>query len=224
MPDEVITPPSTTATPPATTTTPAVTPPAVTPPARTAARPPSDPNAEPAWKQERAKGEARRILRQFGIKVGKNDDLAALAADYQGKREKRKAELEDLRAKLPAAEAKAAAAATVLKLYAEQSLGKLPEAAQTAIKALAGDDPVKILEHVALAAAVGASVTTTATAAKPPVPPGATTTAAGGAPPPATANATDHKLIYTKLQETNPLSAAAYGLRHEREIFADTTA
>ena len=214
----------------------------VTPPARiVAARPQVAPGEEP-WKGERAKREARQYLKQFGIKVGKKDDVASLAAEYVEKQGKRKSELSDLRKKVPELEARVNSANTVLKMHADQALAKLPEAAQAAIKTLAGEDPIKILEQVALTATLAAATAPAPPAApvapagagaappakvppvKVPVPPGANTTAAGGAPPPASPNSpTNHREVWERLSETNPMMAAQYARRHNREIFDTPT-
>ena len=216
--------------PPAVPVAPVVVPPAapaapVTPPARiVAARPQVAPGEEP-WKGERAKREARQYLKQFGIKVGKKDDVASLAAEYVEKQGKR-----------------VNSANTVLKMHADQALAKLPEAAQAAIKTLAGEDPIKILEQVALTATLAAATAPAPPAApaapagagaappakvppvKVPVPPGANTTAAGGAPPPASPNSpTNHREVWERLSETNPMMAAQYARRHNREIFDTPT-
>ena len=209
------------------------TPAAPVPPARAARQP--VPAGEEPWKGERAKREARQYLKQFGIKVGKKDDVASLAAAYVEKQGKRKTELGDLRKKVPELEARVTSANTILKMHAENALKALPEAAQAAIKTLAGEDPIKILEQVALTTTLTAAVAPpvvpvvpvvpgakTPVAPKAPVPPGANTSAAGAAPPPASPSSpVNHREVYESLSNTNPMMAAQYLRRYSREIYPE---
>jgi hypothetical protein len=222
MPD-IAPPVDTTVTPPAPAATPPAPAPAAASQAPRVAHPAVPPGDEP-WKGERAKREARQYLKAFGIKVGKNDDIAQVAAAHREKSEKRKNELSELRKKVPELENRMTAADTALKVHAEQSLATLPEAAQASIKALATRadgtlDTVKTLELIATARAVQAGAPPATAPARAPVPPGANTTVSGAPPPPATTNETNHKVVYQKLRDENPLQAAQYARRYEREIF-----
>ena len=227
MAEEVITPAVAPATAPVATPAPA-TPPAATPTAKAAARPPVAPGEEP-WKGERAKREARQYLKAFGIKVKGKDDVASVAAEYRDKQTKRKAELTDLRKKLPDLEAQVTASKTILKVYADQALSKLPETVQAHIRTMAGDDPIKVLEQVSLtstltAAAIPVAPETKAAPTKAPIPPGASTTTAGGAPTPASPTSpVNHKEVFARLKTENPVLAAQYAKRHNREIFDTPT-
>src|SRR5580700_9122971 len=77
----------------------------------------------------------RQILRKhFGIKVGKNADLAEVGAKYREKGEERKTEVKALRAEVPALKGRLTHAEALIKTHAEAALKTLPEAAQTTIK------------------------------------------------------------------------------------------
>lgn len=117
----------------------------------------------------------RQVLRKhFGIKIGKDADLAERGAEFREKQDARKARIADYEVKLPAAEARIKHLEALVKAQATSALAALPQAAQDRIKAIAADDAIKTLELCQAAAGlIPAQAATTAAAT--------TQNAAGGA-------------------------------------------
>lgn len=120
---------------------------------------------------------------------------------------------------------------------ATAELNKLPEEARERVKAIAGDDPVKLLETIDLALTMGTKAGADSGNAggqsgqgqpagqgapqqgqKQPVPPAANTTGAAGGPPSASGSETDHLAVWRDMQSKNPFAAAQYFLAHQTAI------
>ena len=222
MADEVVTTPAPVVPAPVVAT--AVTPPAaVVPPAPASA-------ADPAWLPDRI-AQAKRsaeadLLKSLGFEspeAAKAAGAAAkAAADANKSAEQRAAEATTQAA---TSKAQADAALTVVGSHAGRQMAALSPERQTAVKAIAGDDPVKQLSAIdallptwgAAATATAAAVTATAIAA------GASTSAAGGAPMPATTVAPDKAQTLESLEKSNPMLAATFALRNARDIYGKKT-
>lgn len=212
-------------------------PPVGTPPAPPAPppAPPSGNVGDPGWLNERV-AQAKRAEREAVLKeMGVSDPEAAKKAIAKAKEleDASKSELERKDAELKTANVKASerdAYHIALTKRADSELASFTAEQQTKIKAIAGDDPVKILEAADLARAMGgAPVPVAAPGAippaptKPPLPPAANTTgAAGGSPPSAPTSPTDHKAVWEGLKAKDPMAAASYLNRYGGLIYPDT--
>jgi hypothetical protein len=202
--------------------------PAAVPPAAAPSAPAGDPTAEPSWLKERLTRErekgARDALSSAGFASEADAKAAATAAkaaaDANKSAETRAAELA---ANVTTEKARADGLLAIAADHAARVLGALTPDQQAAVKRIAGDDPAQQLKTVdALAptwAAAPIAAPVAAPVAKPPLPPPASTSAAGGAPAPATGAAPNHKAVLAELEKTNPIAAASYALRYEREIY-----
>jgi hypothetical protein len=198
---------------------------------------------KPEWLNERiaqaktnAAAEARAsLLKELGV-----PDAAAAAKLLEDGKKAADAQLTELQRRdarikeLEPATAQAAALRDALAKRVGVELATLPEAAQASIKALAGDDPIKVLEAIDLAKAMAGAPTATppsgapqpapaapAQGTKPPVAPAANTTAAAGGPPSAAGSPPDHLAVWQGyLDKGNPMAAAQYFAGHEQEIVA----
>ena len=203
-------------------------------PAAAATQEPTPPAQDPNWikprlERERSVGE-RKLLERLGF-ANEADAKAAAAAAKAAAEANKSAEQKALEASQAAAAEKARADAqhAVLSEHAARQMVGLTPEQQTAVKAVAGDDPVKQLQTIgalqptwSLAAASAAAAATAAaqaaaSAARP------TTTAPpadapnGGAPPAPSARAT-----YDALRSSNPFAAARHGSAHP-EVYTPKT-
>ncbi len=189
------------------------TPAAQTPPPQTPTAPPAvekDPEKEHAWLKGRleqaSKSGASSLLKSLGfaneaeakaaIEAGKKAQESALSE--QERIAKRLGEIEPLATRAGTLE-------TALRGYAERELGALNEAQKTAVTAVAGDDPSRVLQVIEQLKPTWGTSQVPAT----PVP--ATTSPPPAAPPGTSAGSPpDHKAVHQRLLETNPIAAARY--------------
>lgn len=211
------------------TTEAAVTAPATAVEAPTSATttPASNPMQEPEWMAARNRRAQVAALKTAGIKVGKNDDPKAVAAEAREKSQSRKAELRTERARADAAEAKATELSATHKIYADAELATLTDKQREIIKSVAGDDPSKVLETIATfklaggfsaappPAVVSAPVVAPAVVPATPVEAPASTSPASPAPAPATTqDPEDTAATYRNLKASNPYLAAQFILNN----------
>jgi hypothetical protein len=229
--------PTTPATPAATTAAPATTPaaaaPAATPPAATV-EPTTAKEGDPNWLKQRIEQNSKSTQAKFLKDLGVTTIEEAKAKIEAAKKleDDKKSEIQRVQDQLKALEPEAEKAKrleTTVTAYAAREMGALTEAQKTTIIGLAGEDPAKQLETIEKLKAGGLlaapppapAATTAAPAGKQSVPAPVSTTGAGGAPTPASPTSPDHKAVYEKLRDTNPMAAAHYALRNEKAIFGD---
>lgn len=206
---------------------------------------------QPAWLNERVAQAKRNAEAEVLKRLGVSDVDAAAKAIAKAKEleDASKSELQrkDDRIKaLEPHEQQAKSYRDALDKRAQVELARLPPAAQERIKAIAGDDPIKVLESVDLALAMSgqqgttqqgtpaagqqgqpppgqsapAQGSSTQQQGKPPVPPAANTSGALGGPPSANGSPPDHLAIWKDMQTKNPMAAAHYFIAHQDVIVA----
>lgn len=186
---------------------------------------------EPGWLNERIAQAKRAAEADLLKRLGTTDPEAAAKAIAKAKEleDAQKSELQRKDEELKAATQAATQAKTyqdALTRRVQADLAQLPEAAQEKVKALAGDDPIKLMDAIDLVRAVGATAPAGQQAPagapqqRPPVPPAANTTNAAGGPPSAPGSATDHLAVWRDMQGKNPMAAAHYFLAHQADIVA----
>lgn len=204
------------------------------PPAKVEGAPPpaKDGNSgqfSPDWLNDRLAQAKRSAETDLLKSLGYTDAAAAKKAgdDLKKLQDASKTESERKDEELKTANAKAKEAdayKTLLAGRAEQELLTLPDAARASIKALAGDDPVKLLNAIDLAKAMAtpppAAGTPPVPGAKAPVPPPANTSNAGGNPDGATTSPVNHLAVWRDYKAKNPFAAAQYMLMHQQAIVA----
>lgn len=198
---------------------------------------------EPGWLNDRIAQAKRAAQQELLQQLGITDPEEAKKVVTEGKKalDASKTDLERKDDEIKALRTVAGEAKTLrekLTARAEAELAALPEAARDRVKALAGDDPVKLLDAIDLARAMaggsqqqtqqtnttgqqGASSAPAGAPAqggKPPVPPAANTTGAAGGPPSAPGSPTDHLAVWRDMQGKNPLAAAHYYLANQAAI------
>lgn len=195
---------------------------------------------EPGWLNDRIAQAKRAAQQELLQQLGIQDPEEAKKVVTEGKKalDASKTDLERKDDEIKALRAVAGEAKTLrekLTARADAELAALPEAARERVKALAGDDPVKLLDAIDLARAMsggsqqqqsttgqqGASSAPAGAPAqggKPPVPPAANTTGAAGGPPSAPGSPTDHLAVWRDMQGKNPLAAAHYYLANQAAI------
>ncbi len=203
-------------------------PPVVTPPASPAAVSPApavDPN-NPPWLPDRLERERRSALAELGITdPAKAKKLLADALKAEEDAKTTGEKLGTATAERDALKAEAERLRVVTAEWAGRQMMGLTAEQQTAVKALAGDDPAQQLKAItALTPTWGkaqplpgsAPIAPTA-----PVPP-----ASGTAPPPTAPGGTSVSQLspsetYASLSKTNPFAAAEYAMANVREVFPD---
>lgn len=199
----------------------------------------ADQGSQHAWFNDRIAQAKRSAQAELLKELGITDPAAAREMLQAGQRaiDAGKTELQRKDDEVNALRAVATQAQTYQEAIAKRAaaeLQRLPEAARERVKAIAGDDPLKLLETIDLALTMGTSSSAPAAAAAPatapaaavagteqaraPVPPAASTSAAAGGPPSATGSPPDHLVVWRDMQSRNPLAAAHYYLAHQREI------
>lgn len=177
-----------------------------------------EPNgSDPRWLPERLERERRKILRELGAE--NVSDVKAALGELKDRQNQEKTELERLQARNTELETAATQRDDLVAMVARQSdveLAALTEGHRAAVMAVAGDDPQKRL------AAIRALQPTWTTEQKP----GAVSVAAPVATAPtspapsaaSSAASTNHLATLEDLEQTNPVMAAQYRLRHWKAI------
>ena len=196
--------------------------PAAAPPAAAAAKT-ETPKEEPMWLGERISRAQKQLLREAGVKVGKNDNPADVIKAIRDKSSSRKEQLvaalkanADLSEQNLVLQSKAA----VVDVAAKAELETLDEKTRAAIKVVAGEDPQKILETISLFKMTGRTASAepakaaepAATQAPPVVQAPASTSPVTTTPAPASPSDVDVKQQYANI--SNPYARAAFILSH----------
>lgn len=173
-------------------------------PAQPAAQQP--PAADPAWLKSRLtqaeRAAEKRILTELGV-----PDLAQAKAALTTA-----ATAPQTDAARAAAEEKLAAQSSVLTSQAERMMAVLTTEQQAAVKKLAGDDPVKLLDTIQTLADSGL--------VRDEAPPVVNTAPAPTAPASTSpASPPDHRSVYEQTKQQNPFAAALYGLTHAGQVY-----
>ncbi len=211
MTDEVVKPPS---------TEPILETPATKPPvAKTETAP-----AEPEFLRDRLDRERRSVLKDLGIKLKRDEDPSERIAQFQNELTSDREENKTLKQKLAANEtqmAELASSKAAVKVFAEMEFNSLTEAQQKIVIASAGDDPNERLKTIAIMKASGGAPAPTATQPATPAPIPAPAQTAPGTPAPAPTSSTvpDVRAEHARLQQSNPLEAAAYLLQNRHAFY-----
>jgi hypothetical protein len=182
-----------------------------------AAQPQVSNQEEPKWLNQRIEQAKRSATAALLKELGVNDPVALKALVERGKQaeDAGKSEIERLTEKLMQTQAQAQRAAAleeVLSAHASQELEKLSENERAFLLEVAGGDPVKQLALV--------SKYRTTIAARPqqaPTQP-ASTTAVAATPAEATSPVRNLRAEYEALKAKNPIKAAAFQLKHAKEL------
>lgn len=191
---------------------PAVSPAPVAPPIQ---------DGDPAWlpkRLEQAKNSAiADALKLAGF--SSIEDAQAAAAELKAikeaalsDQERAQRERDELKTKAD----RAAALEQSVNLYATRELSALTETQQAAVKALAGDDPARVLTTIEQLRPTWAALPVAPVAPVPPV----TTAPPHGPPSSGHTSPVDYRAEYTRLKSINPFAAADLLARHSAEIFA----
>jgi hypothetical protein len=208
------------------TVTPASTPPAAKPPAKAAAD--ETPTPEPEFLKDRLDRERRSILKDLGIKLKRGEDPQERIEAYATELESDRAANKDLKKKVETHEAtilELAGSKAAVKVFADTEFAALNDAQKAIVIASAGDDPNERLKTIAIMKAMGASVapaTSTPVPAATPIPAPAQTAPGQTAPVPTPSQVVDVRAEHTRLQQTNPLQAAAYLLANQHAFYQKT--
>ena len=133
------------------------------------------------------------------------------AAEEARKTDAEKAAAAKAEAELHRTEATALRA--LVDAQAKAALAGLSEAQRAAVKAVAGEDPAKVLQTVEAMRATWSKT-------EPPVAPAGNSAPNPSAPSPTQPTpAVDHKSKYQALEQVNPFAAAAYLAQHRRDIY-----
>lgn len=191
-------------------------------PAAAPAAPAEDPN-NPPWLAGRLEEARERTLRELGItdaKKAKEQLDAARKAEDDAKSIADK--LSDAAKNLTKAQTEAERLREVTKEWASRQMLALTPEQQTAVKALAGEDPAQQLKAItALQPTWSAQTQAAAPAAPKPATPASGTAPAHTAPDGTQLSQTDHKAVHAALLKQNPFAAAQYALEHVRDVFPD---
>jgi hypothetical protein len=191
-----------------------------TPAAPVAPAPPAvQPEGEPKWLPERLDRERRAALKAAGFE--NVDEAKAAKAELDAKRNAQKTaeqKAAETQAKLDAEAQRAASLLGVVGEWAGRQMLGLTAEQQTAVKAIAGDDPAAQLKAITALQPTWNRADPTPPVAAPPATL-ATTVPTVGAPTPATVSEPNHKAQYEALKAVNPFAAAQYMTAHMNEIF-----
>ncbi len=204
-----------------TVVTPPVKPAVVTKPAAVA----ETPSTEPEFLKDRLDRERRSILKDLGIKLKRDEDPAERIEEYKTQLESDRTENKTLKKTVAAHEVtigELAASKAAVKVFADTEFNALSEPQKAIVIASAGDDPNERLKTIAIMKAMTPSLaTTTATtvAAVKPITVPANTAPGQTAPEVATSQVVDVKAEYSRLQQVNPLSAAAFLLQNQHAFY-----
>lgn len=178
-------------------------------------------DGDPAWlpkRLEQAKNSAiADALKLAGF--SSIEDAQAAAAELKAIKEaalsdheRAQRERDELKTKAD----RAAALEQSVNLYATRELSALTETQQAAVKALAGDDPARVLTTIEQLRPTWAALPVAPVAPVPPV----TTAPPHGPPSSGHTSPVDYRAEYTRLKSINPFAAADLLARHSAEIFA----
>ena len=180
---------------------------------------------DPSFMAGRLDREVRARLKELGIKVPKTATREEMMSIAKGKIDGTKTERKEFKdrvATLEAEVAKSVTAIAVMKVHAEAAMTDLDDKHRAAVKAVAGDDPVKILETIALLKMSGATkapAPVPAAVVAPPAAPPANTIPSGTAPDATNPSNEDVKATYARMKASNdPLGAAQYALTNQRAL------
>lgn len=188
-----------------------------------AAAPPAEPK-EPAWLPERlarAKSTgAEELLKTAGF--SSLDELKAAKEELQKLKESQLSEQERAQKERDALMQRATRAGELeaaVSAFAARELTALTDAQAQAVKAIAGEDPARILATIdSLKPTWAAAAAAPAPAPAPAAP--ATTAQTGGPPAAAQHSQVDHLAEFKRLKSTNPFLAQRYLAEHQAEISA----
>ena len=177
---------------------------------------------DPKWLAARLEQNERALLKKLGVE--NVTDVEKAMVDYRAKLEADKSEATknaERIAELTKANGRLAEVEGVVKARADIELSGLDEAKRAAVKAIAGEDPAKVLSAIdALKPTwVTAPVVAPVTPATPVVVQPASTAPARTAPGGDAASPVDHKAVYDALKTKNPFQAADYLTAHAQEIY-----
>ncbi len=211
-------------TPPAAPPNPPAPPPAAaTPPAPAAVPQPADENQP--WFKERLE-QARRVEREALLaEIGAKDPKAAKAAVEAANKAAEEAKtvadkLTETASKLTSATSEAERLKGITTEWATRQMMALTAEQQSAVKAIAGDDPGSQLKAITALAPTWAAAAPPAPPAKP-APPASGTAPPPNAPPGTIVSEPNHKEVHAALLKTNPFAAASYALEHLRDVFPE---
>lgn len=186
--------------------------PQATPPAK-----PQEP--DPKWlspRLEQAQRSAQaELLKRFGAEKPEDIEsrlkrLEELEAASLSEKERLEKALADLTPKAT----RAATLEQTVKAYADRELSALNDAQRSAVQALAGDDPARILTAIEQLKPTWQAVPAVPAPAQP-----VTTSPPAGAPPAAGGTSPiDHKAEFARLQKENPFEAARYRIEHAKHL------
>jgi hypothetical protein len=224
-PDNTGAPAATETTAAAPATPPPVSPASVSPPVSSDGAPGQ---SDPDWlnkrirqaKENGGKERVDEVLKELG--VASIADARAKISAAQAAEDAKKTEIEKKDERIRALEADASRVKSLTDVVTQRAtaeLATLTDAQRELVMATAGDDPAKQLATIDLVRK--AAPAPAGSPAKQPVPAPASTTAAGAAPTPATPSNPDKKAVLESLERTNPMAAAHYALRNERELYTD---
>jgi len=105
---------------------------------------------EPLFLGERIKRAQRQALKEAGIDVKKNEDPVKAAADFKKEQQEKKTKRRELSQQLDEKSLKLGELEPAIKIHAESAMAKLTEEQRARIKTVAGDNPSKQLEAIAI--------------------------------------------------------------------------
>jgi hypothetical protein len=183
---------------------------------------PSDENQP--WFQARLKEARARLLEDLGI-TDEAKAKAQLAAAQKAEDEKKSIadKLTETSSKLTTAAAETQRLLAITTEFAARQMVALTAEQQTAVKAIAGDDPAAQLKAItALQPTWAAQASAAPAAPAQPAPP-----ASGTAPPPNAPASTqvsqpNHREVHAALLKKNPFAAAEYAEAHLADVFPDS--
>lgn len=194
---------------------------------------------EPAWLKRRFEQYERSMLRKLGAEnIDEAKDAVAARKQAQEAEKTAAQKAAELAAERDRLKAERDQYVTVVQGQANAALAALTPDRKTVVQSLAGDDPAKVLNTIAMlrptwvdptppappsAATTVAPPASPAPVAAPPavLPPAASTAPAPTAPAPASAAPASYLATLAHLQKTNPLKAAQYERQFAREIRAE---
>ncbi len=187
---------------------------------------------EPDWLNDRlarASASAKKSAEAEALKllgVSSFDEAKASIAKAKELEESKKTEIEKFADKVKALEPVAKRSSELeekLTRYADAEMARLTDEQKAAVTRIVGDDKTRILDTIeALRPTWVAKTEESKTDEKEPakkLPAPAKTTASGAPPKGADPEVIDHKAVYERLKEENPMKAARYGLLHASDIY-----
>ncbi len=177
---------------------------------------------EPEFLKDRLDRERRSILKDLGIKLKRGEDPQERLEEYREQLDSDRTQNKTLKKQVETHEAtitELSASKAAVKVFADTEFSLLNDAQKAIVVAAAGDDPNERLKTIAIMKAMTPPVVAPATVVAP-IPAPANTAPAQGAPVPGTTPQTVNvREEYARLQQSNPLSAAAYLLQNQRAFY-----